>query len=128
MQSEHSTRCTDFIFLLFSYEITLKRSQKHAHIRHATGTESYLQNFLHVIREISAETRRKLMSDLSKSESNNNFTHYRCFYLLLKYYSLLLIYHLSSLRLSIHSKVTLKQFLLNRYIIYTHRYIHIDTY
>ena len=41
------------------------RSQKHARIRNVTSTESYFENFLHEIHRIFAETRRKLMPEVS---------------------------------------------------------------
>ena len=38
------------------------RNQTHASVKHLTGTDSYFENFLHVIFGINAEMRRKLMS------------------------------------------------------------------
>ena len=38
-----------------------------------TGTASYFENFLHVIHRISAETRRKLMSDKYFATLENYF-------------------------------------------------------
>ena len=55
---------------VFSYEITFRyfniapcvTNKNNARMRHVTDKESYFENFLHVVRRISTETRRKPMS------------------------------------------------------------------